>query len=404
MPTINYRDLKRRVELDGLESTSQHLREALDDKHLRPDDFSIKSLYETLVVNGEGQMVGADVLKECFDPRGPQKSASMMEAAGAVSSDQFSNITGQIFFNKIMEAAQNPEFLFTRIVPNVPTQLSGERIPGIGQIGDQALIVNEGEAFPLVGVTEDYIDTPATTKRGEIVPVTKEAVFFDRTNILLARCAAVGESLGINKEKRIINCVVDENSTAHRYKWRGTVIATYGDNSGTHSWDNLQATNTLIDYTSVANAELLLAAMLDPNTGEPMILTGRHLVVNPQLRFTAQIIGTATALAVNVGGYATSGNLYQTQAPNPLGKTEFSPNFEILSSRWMPPQTATDTTWYYGDVARGFAYMQNWPITVVTAPINSEAEFTQDIIYRYKASERGAAATLEPRAMVKNTV
>ena len=31
--------------------------------------------------------------------------------------------------------------------------------------------------------------------------------------------------------------------------------------------------------------------------------------------------------------------------------------------------------WFYGDPA-AFAYMENWPITVVQAPTNSEAEFT----------------------------
>ncbi len=44
-----------------------------------------------------------------------------------------------------------------------------------------------------------------------------------------------------------------------------------------------------------------------------------------------------------------------------------------------------------------FAYMESWPITVVQAPTNSEAEFTQDIVVRFKASERGTAAVMEPR-------
>jgi hypothetical protein len=47
--------------------------------------------------------------------------------------------------------------------------------------------------------------------------------------------------------------------------------------------------------------------------------------------------------------------------------------------------------------------MENWPMTVTPAPSNSEIEFTQDIVARWKASERGAAATLEPRAMHKST-
>ena len=44
--------------------------------------------------------------------------------------------------------------------------------------------------------------------------------------------------------------------------------------------------------------------------------------------------------------------------------------------------------------------MENWPITVTQAAQNSEAEFTQDIVVRFKASERGAAAVLNPRFVV----
>jgi hypothetical protein len=39
-------------------------------------------------------------------------------------------------------------------------------------------------------------------------------------------------------------------------------------------------------------------------------------------------------------------------------------------------------------------------ITVTQAPLNSEAEFSQDIIFRFKASERGAAAVINPRYIV----
>jgi len=58
--------------------------------------------------------------------------------------------------------------------------------------------------------------------------------------------------------------------------------------------------------------------------------------------------------------------------------------------------------WFHGNFRRAFAYMENWPITVTQAPMNSEAEFNQDIIVRYKASERGAAAVMNPRYVVWN--
>src|SRR5687768_37904 len=100
MPAIKSYELKKMARSKGVEATTEHLTEAIREKHLAPEDFSIKGLFEALVVNGQGDQVGADVLAECFDPRGPKKSIHILEAAGAVSSTSFSNISGQIFYNK----------------------------------------------------------------------------------------------------------------------------------------------------------------------------------------------------------------------------------------------------------------------------------------------------------------
>jgi hypothetical protein len=59
--------------------------------------------------------------------------------------------------------------------------------------------------------------------------------------------------------------------------------------------------------------------------------------------------------------------------------------------------------WFIGDFRKAFAYMENWPITVTQSPPGSEADFNQDIVVRFKASERGAAAMLNPRYVVKCT-
>jgi len=59
--------------------------------------------------------------------------------------------------------------------------------------------------------------------------------------------------------------------------------------------------------------------------------------------------------------------------------------------------------WFIGDFRKAFAYMENWPITVTQSPPGSEAEFNQDIVVRFKASERGAAAVINPRYVVMST-
>lgn len=396
MSAIKAREIRRLLESIGAQRTTEHLAEALREKHLRPEDFSIRDLAEELVPDG----------REFVRSLGPGKSGgiNLLEAGHAIDTAQFANITGQVVYSRVLEAAQAEEFVFSKLVETIPTEFNGERIAGISGIGDEAEVVNEGGTYPLAGVAEDYIDTPPTVKRGMIVPVTKEAIFFDRTGLLLRKASEVGYSAGLNKEKRVIDVIIDENTTNGRYRWRGTIIATYGDNSGTHTWDNLQASNALVDWTDINAAELLLADMRDPNTGEPMMIMADTLIVCPELEAQAYIALNAAMVALFAGGYATSGNLSRTDTPNPIGSgRKFTGRYNVVTSRLLPDRLGTNTSWFLGNPRKAFAYMENWGLQVTQAPSNSEADFTQDIVARYKVSERGATATLEPRYMAKST-
>jgi hypothetical protein len=103
--------------------------------------------------------------------------------------------------------------------------------------------------------------------------------------------------------------------------------------------------------------------------------------------------------------YAAAGAETATTAANPLG------NYRVVESRLAyrriiaSGEAAADAKkwWFIGDFRKAFAYMENWPITVTQSPLNSEAEFNQDIVLRFKASERGAAAVINPRYVVKST-
>ena len=94
-----------------------------------------------------------------------------------------------------------------------------------------------------------------------------------------------------------------------------------------------------------------------------------------------------------------------TTAANPLG------NYRVVESRLAYRRivgsgvSAADARkwWFIGDLRKAFTYMENWPITVTQSPLGSEADFNQDVVVRFKASERGAAAVINPRFMVKCT-
>ena len=389
MATIKYRELRRQYELDGPAATFKHLSEALQQHNLKPEDFSIRDLAEGLVPEGH-QWV------RTMDPRSIG-GVNLLEAGEGVDVTAFLNITGQVIYSKIMEAYTQAAFVVSKLVDTVPTRLDGEKIPGIGRIKDEITEVHPGMPYPHVGFGEDYIETPSTTKRGLIVPVTREAIFFDRTNLVLSRAAEVGEILGLNKEKRLLDLVI---GATNNYKWKGTDYSTYYASGDGGPWVNVIDDNELVDWTDVDAAEQLFADILDPNTAEPVLVQATTVLVMPAYRHAAHRVFNAAEITYTGDGAATA-----TTAANPLG------NYTVAESRLAyrrivaSGEAAADAKkwWFLGDFRKAFAYMENWPITVTQSPTGSEADFNQDIVVRFKASERGAAAVVNPRYVVKST-
>ncbi|REJ66217.1 MAG: hypothetical protein DWQ31_15600 [Planctomycetota bacterium] len=384
--SIKYRELRRRYELDGPAKTTAHLREAFQAGDLKPDEVSIRDLAEALIPDGHHWV-------RQLDPR-TAGGVNLLEAGDGVDVTAFLNVTGQVIYSKIIEAFTQEAFVASQLVDTIPTRLDGEKIPGITRVADDVAPVHPGMPYPNLGFGEDFIETPSTTKHGFIVPVTREAIFFDRTNLILQRATEVGEVLGLNKEKRLLDLII---GATNNYKANGVAYDTY---QASAPWINVLGSNELVDWTNVDAAEQLFADILDPHTGEPVLVQPNAVLVMPAYRLAAQRVFNATEIAFTGNALPTT-----TTVPNPLG------SYRVESSRLAyrrviaSGETAADAKkwWFIGDFRRAFAYMENWPITVTQAPRNSEAEFTNDIVVRFKASERGAAAVLNPRYVVKNT-
>lgn len=393
MPAIKYRELKRRYDLDGPAKTVSHLREAIDEGHVKITDFSLRDLAEALVPDGREWVRSMD----------PRNASNILEASDGVDVTAFSNITGQLIYSMIMEAYTQEAFKLSAMVPNIPTRLSGERIPGIGNQKDVAEEVHPGMLYPSFGLGEDYQDTPVTVKRGYIVPVTKEAIFFDRTNLITTRAAEVGEILGLNKEKRLLDLLIGATNNYNRLdNALNTYSITGADAPPDGEWINRIYSNDLVDWTDVDNVEQLFVNILDPNTGEPVLIMASKVMVCPARRHAAGRVFNATELRTGPTDEATG---TQTAWANPLAGSYQVDSSRLLYRRLIASgESASDAagTWFVGDFAKALAYMENWPITVVQSPNNSEADFNQDIVLRWKASERGVAAMMNPRYLVRS--
>jgi hypothetical protein len=365
----------------------EHLWENICNGGLKPGEFSIRRLAENFIPGGRE-------LVQSWNPQHGGGGIDLMEAGNAVDTRAFSNIALQIVYSTFMQAFMDEQFVFSGIVRNVPTPFNGETIPGIGRMGDVSEIIAEGAPYPRAGLNEDWIQTPQTQKRGIMIDLTQEAVFFDRTHLLVDRAADIGQWLGYAKEIRLINAFLDENATAHRYNWKGTIYATYQSAS---PWVNLVATNGLVDWKQVDQAEQALAAIRDPNTNAPTMSMPQHMVVGRANLYAAKRIVSATEIEVESPGYATAGAPTRTKAANPIQ------NYTIVSSQLLQMKMASSTNWYLGDIAKQMQYMENFAPTVKQAPPDSSQSWERDIAMSWKAMERGAAVVTEPRVTVKNT-
>jgi len=371
----------------------EELWEALRKGEIVANELSIRACFEQFV---EG---GIELVRS-FSPRKHGGGGiNLLEAGDAVDTSAFSNITGQIFYSTVLDVFDQPQFLADRLLTTVPTEFNGEKIPGIGGIGDAISAIGEGQEYPTAGVSEEWVETPETDKNGVIVPVTKEAIFFDRTGLVITRASNVALSLAINKEKRCLDVALGITTS---YVRNGAAAqATYGDTHTEGDFDNLIASNALVDYTDVENGLVAFGDVNDPNTEEPIVLNTMDVVVPEGLLFTAARVFEATGIEQG----AIAAGVPRTLGGNPLTSPTVKRNnsWTIHSNQYVNRRTSDQTTWFQGDFKGAFAYMQNWGPTVVQAQDNSHEEFHKDIVSQFKISERGIPAVMEPRKVQKHT-
>src|SRR5208283_1124689 len=265
---INAREIARGLRLEGVQNrgrsavlasrTWSDLQEALDcgsrneSGGLAPQNFSLRDLAANTIFSRNGDAVGHGFVQEYFDP---SSGRLLQEALGAVDASAFAGITGQLLINRVLAAFTQEEFVVSKLIPTVPTSLNGERIPGVTlphDPGEDFVEAAEMDQLHYVGFGEEYVQTPATTKRQLGIGITKEAIFFDRTGLVLDRAAYVGTLLGLRKEKNLILVLIGAVNT-YQEKRTGDSAAvslkTYYAADDNARWVNHNDGNPLNDWT-----------------------------------------------------------------------------------------------------------------------------------------------------------
>lgn len=403
MVTINSKNLKHMLESMGEKQTYEHIREALESGDLKPLDFSIEDLAEACY--------GREFVKMCDPKNGSSSNATaIMEA---VDSTAFANIAGQIVFTAFMEGFTHADFVASALVPTVTTRLSGEKIPGItrSEVDLPKDEIKEGMPYPMRGIGEEWINTPPTKKYGERVGLTKEAIFFDRTAMLVEQAGDLGQWMGIIKEKLLQATITGFGGGSTptfagggKWKWKDTEYAVYNSTTVdfvSYFYKNLM-TDVLTDYTDIDAALLLFGEQRNPSTKEPILMAPQlTLLVPPSLRSTAFAIANASEIRV------TTGTTIQTNRTNELGSMlmpkESRYLFRSLVDNGEISEANARKYWFIGDFGKAFRWMENWPTTITQAPTNSELEFVNDIVMQWKSSMRGVPAVIAPQHVIRST-
>lgn len=386
---FNVAAIKREYETDP-SRTLGYLTEAVQAGQLSLRDLSIRELFEATVEDGEN-------LIRRMDPGRKSGNMRLQEAANAVDMSAFSNVTGQILYAGVKKEYELATMLADMLCTSRPSPFPyGERVPGVGGIGDQAETVAEGMPYPTVGMNEEYVDLPAPVKRGFIVPVTREILVYDRTQLVAERASKGAKWLGLNKEKRVIDNALGVTNT---YKRNGTAMNTYLTSG---AYINDKTSNALLDWTDIEVLELLFDAMTDPNTGEPIAWAGREmtLIVPTALLRTAQRLVNMTQ--IRFGDAASNTTAYYGTNPVAGATPGMSGGINVISSPYIKSRTTSATKWYYGNPKEAFVYNEVWGIEASQAPTGNSAQFERDIELQYKVSENGTPGTMEPRYMCRS--
>jgi len=353
----------------------------------------LRYLFEGLVPDG------AEYLKEVdFSRRRNQNTGiHMTEASYAVDTSVFTNIIGQITYSAVLDALDTPDFIGQSLVTTTQaTTQQVEIIPGISKIGDVAEDVGEGEEYPIVGVSEEYITAPRKVKDGFILPVTEEAIAEDKTGMMEQRLAGATEALAITWEREILDTCLGVTTSYSRNG--GSAQATYAATHTEGTFSNLQTSTALVDYTEIETASLLWDDITDPNTGDPVTIGGSITIVVP----TALEMTALKAISGTIEQGAIDANTPRTITANPL-TLQTRRNYSVLTSQWVKDRTNSNDTWFIGNFPGAFQYREVFPLQLNRADRNSEAGFSRDIVTQLKVRRKGAPAVIEPRKVIKVT-
>jgi hypothetical protein len=383
MFTHVYENAKTPAEIEQITAT---VLEAIKTGEIKLEDISLRDVAEATL--------GAEGIRKLANANNESSFVSVQESVAPVNLSAFTNITGQMVYQGVYQAYSAPEFIGEQLVTTETSREDNTRIPGLAEINEDAIEVEEGGEYPDVKFGEDWIDVPQSKKRGLKIGITREMVFFDRTGQVMDMSRSVGETLGLNKERRIIDLVIGATNT---YKRKGVTRNTYVSAVDDPTDPRInEITEALTDWTSIDKVMQTFEAMSNDATGDakrPIMVTPRVILCTAAKIATVRSILNSTEISTSTNTAGT-----QTIHSNPVAGM-----VQPVTSPWLKRRlvaagvvsATADTYWYMGDPKRAFRYRTLFPLQVLSAQHDKDA-FERDVVAQFRADERGVAYVYAP--------
>jgi hypothetical protein len=361
-------------------------------KPVAPERFSIRALWEGLVGPVE------ETLAFARDVAG-YVEMTVLEAAGPLVTTGFPSAVGQLISSKVIDGYEQSPGIGDQLVTTMPSKLRGERIVGFTSLQGPK-VVPEGKAYEESTMAEKYV-TSVETKRGRLLSITEELVFFDQTGQVMMRASALGDQAKQERERRIVRAVADVASAERVYRPSGTAEQLYASGN-----NNLLSTATpLADWTDIQEVLVFHATNItddrepdDEGSAHPIAWVPRILLTAQELAgVAARIIAATMVIDDTTGVHMQTGNPLSRLIPGGLSS---------LSSPYLDEAQGADqwddaSDWLLGDFKKQFVYKEIWPLQVFRAPAQHEEQFERDVVARFKVREYGDVNAVEERFVVK---
>lgn len=368
-----FRDLLEGVELDNGAKLPK----------LQPETVSIRTLWEGFVGPAE------ETLPSYMD------ELAALDLKEEVNSTGFVATSRMLINAMVIDAYNSIGGIGSQLVTNMPSNHRHEVIAGFTE-SEGLKEVKEGMDYEDSDIEEKFVTADAI-KKGRLIYITEEAIMEDRTGQLLSRCRRIGQKAAIDKERTIINGVLD--TTGRVYKPSGVPTALYSVANGNLVGDaatpdyNSLGFNTPIALEDWESIDLVkqfhpLSIKDDRAMGEkePLLWTPKFVLVPPAKEATAKRIVNATEVRV------TTNTNTRTIFNNPVAGL-----YSTLSSVYI----TNSADWYFGNFKEQFFWQDVWPIQTFSLGPNSNEAWRRDVVAGYKVRYLGGIFATDHRHVLK---